>query len=408
MLHTLLSIAPYVVALALAVLTAAGLARAFGAPPTTGRLVSLDGLRGYLALSVFVHHAMMWRHYLQRGVWGYAAGDLALYQHLGEDSVTLFFMMTGFLFGAKLAEGRVRPIDWTRLYVSRVLRIYPLYGLVLVVVLATVAMLTGAALHVPAVTLARRVVSLAHFGRPSLNGVDDAWMITAGVQWSLAYEWLFYSVLPLAALLFGIVPRARWLVASAAATAIWMHWIADVGVIHVGAFVAGVLTSLVTRPSGVRAALGGRAGAIAAIAALVTTVTAFGSGYQWPVLLLLSAVFAVVASGNTLFGALAWTPSRVLGEISYSIYLLHGLLLFAVIRGGVGLPTAAALGNGAYWGLVVALAPVLVVGAFAAFRLVERPAIQATPHAQRWVAARLGAPAQEAPRPVRGWLRAVR
>ena len=388
MLHLLLLLAPVTAVLATAMVVAIGLGRIAGPPPATDRLVSLDGLRGYLALGVFVHHAMMWRDYLRRGLWGYDDQSHPFYRHLGEDSVSLFFMMTGFLFAAKLAQGRARPIDWTRLYASRVLRIYPLYGLALATVLLMIAALTASELQVEPATLARSVLAWARFGNPDINGVEATWMLTAGVQWSLAYEWLFYSALPLAALLFGVVPPARWLVASALAVAVWARWIDNFEPIHLGAFGGGVLASLVTRSAPVRAALVGPIGALGAVAAVVMAFTRFGHGYQWPVLVLLTGAFIVVASGNTLFGVLRWPASRLLGEISYSIYLLHGLLLFGVLRGALGSTVAAALPTAAYWGLIVALTVVLVVVSFATFRLVERPGIGAMTHAQRWLAER--------------------
>ncbi len=414
--YLLLTAAPAAAVLLVAALAALAIARTAGPPAAAGRLVSLDGLRGYLALGVYVHHAMLWRHYLVRGAWGHRPGDPRLYRHLGDDAVTLFFMMTGFLFAAKLAEGRARPIDWPRLYVSRVLRIQPLYAAVLAATLAIVAARSGFALQESPRDLARNLLSWARFGNWAINRLPDTWMITAGVQWSLAYEWLFYAALPLAGLLFGVVAPARWLVASAVGTALWVSWIPAFEAIHVGAFGAGVLASVVTRSAAVRAALGGRGGALAAVAAAATAVAAFEGGHRWPVLLLLAVTFTAVASGNTLFGLLGWAPSRVLGEISYSIYLLHGLLLYVVLRGVVGAAAAGAMSAAAYWGLIVALAPVLVLGAFATFRLVERPAIGATPRAQRWVRRRLeqsrarrraAAPAGPPPRPTAGEPRPV-
>ncbi len=383
--------APAAAVLAAAALAALALVRAFGPPADAGRLVSLDGLRGYLALGVYAHHAMMWRYYAQRGWWGHHADAPPLYRHLGEDAVTVFFMMTGSLFAAKLAEGRRRPVDWTRLYVGRVLRIYPLYAVALAATLAIVAALSGFRLREPPPALARNLLSWAHFGNWSINGVSDAWMITAGVQWSLAYEWLFYAALPLAGLLVGAAAPARWLVASALGTALWARWIPQLDPTHLASFGAGAVAAALTRSAAVRAALGGRAAAAAAVAAAGVAVSAFDHGYQWPVLLLLAAAFTVVASGNTLFGFLRWAPSRVLGEVSYSIYLLHGLLLFVVLRGVLGRAATAALPDAAYWALVVALAPVLVVVAFATFRLVERPGVGATPRAHRWVQRRLAA-----------------
>jgi peptidoglycan/LPS O-acetylase OafA/YrhL len=403
----LLPFAPVVAAVAVAVLVAALLARAAGPPAPGDRLVSLDGLRGYLALGVFLHHAMWWRGYVRTGVWNLPDGAHPVYAHLGQGAVTLFFMLTGFLFGAKLADGRRRPVDWTRLYVGRVLRIYPLYAVALAATLVAVAARSGFARRAPAAALARGVLAWARFGHPDLNGVAGAWMPGAGVQWSLAYEWMFYSALPLAALLYGVVAPARWLAASAVAVAVWARWIAadsffaGVNPLHLAAFAAGALAMHATRRPAVRRALGGRAGAALALAALAAVAVFCPVGYRAGTLALLAVPFTVVAAGNTLFGVLRWPASRLLGETSYGIYLLHGFVLYALVHGVLGERAAAALAGPAYWALVVALVPAVVLVAFAASRLVERPAVRATPRAARWVAARLGGRAAAAPPAVR-------
>lgn len=386
----LLTVAPLAAVMLAAAGTAALLGRRFGFPAEGGRLVSLDGLRGYLALGVFAHHAYRWHSLVRCGRW-LPPHPNRLYVHAGESAVTLFFMMTGFLFGAKLAEGRRRPIDWRRLYVGRVLRIYPLYGVALVAVLLLVAASTGPGLHVPPLAAVRSVVAWCRFARPDLNGMPATWLTVAGVTWSLEYEWLFYCALPVAGLAFGARPAWGWLAAGALGAAAFAYWIVSEHsppphLEHLGAFAAGVVASVVTRSAWVRAALGRPAAGVAALGAAALVPVLFDEPYRWGVLALLAPLFFVVASGNTLFGLLRLPASRFLGEISYSIYLLHGLLLFVVFREVVGSPAAGGLSSAEYWGLIVALAPVLVVLTFATFRLIERPAIRATPHVQAWLA----------------------
>jgi peptidoglycan/LPS O-acetylase OafA/YrhL len=88
--------------------------------------------------------------------------------------------------------------------------------------------------------------------------------------------------------------------------------------------------------------------------------------------MLIGIVFAVLSSGNTVLGILDMKPVRRLGEISYSVYLLHGLVLSGVFA--IGPVRAFALqSNGRYW-LAVALCGVLViVVACLGYLLVERP-----------------------------------
>ena len=96
------------------------------------RTETLDGLRGFLALSVFVHHFVITHRYLQSGIWDYPPS--AFYTLLGQVGFGGFFMITGFLFWGKLLDARGRP-DWWTLYLGRVFRIGPMYVVVVVLML---------------------------------------------------------------------------------------------------------------------------------------------------------------------------------------------------------------------------------------------------------------------------------
>jgi peptidoglycan/LPS O-acetylase OafA/YrhL len=82
------------------------------------RFVSIDGLRGYLAFFVFIHHACVWYFYLHSGDWKIPPSKI--YTHFGQTSVSFFFMITAFLFFLKLLESDNKKIDWTRLFISRI------------------------------------------------------------------------------------------------------------------------------------------------------------------------------------------------------------------------------------------------------------------------------------------------
>lgn len=89
------------------------------------RIPALDGLRGVLAISVFVHHAYLTRRAAVTGSWG--APDNAFIQALGLGAVAIFFMITAFLFWSRAlsAGGRIAPL---RLYRARLRRIYPAFA----------------------------------------------------------------------------------------------------------------------------------------------------------------------------------------------------------------------------------------------------------------------------------------
>src|SRR5690242_20657357 len=78
-------------------------------PDAARRIGCIDGLRGYLALGVMVHHFVIWLGVLAGLPW--RPPTLALFTNLGQGAVTLFFMVTGALFYGKILGG-LRGVDW--------------------------------------------------------------------------------------------------------------------------------------------------------------------------------------------------------------------------------------------------------------------------------------------------------
>jgi peptidoglycan/LPS O-acetylase OafA/YrhL len=168
------------------------------------RFSSIDGLRGYLALAVFFHHACIWYFFLRTGQWQVPPSNL--YTNFGQTGVAFFFMITGFLFYSKLINTKTKSIDWLRLFVSRVLRLTPLYLFAMASMLTIVAILSNFTLYRPSLNILLSVCRWLTFtitGGPDINGVVGTGGIVAGVTWSLPYEWAFYFLLPLLAFLIG-------------------------------------------------------------------------------------------------------------------------------------------------------------------------------------------------------------
>ncbi len=294
------------------------------------RYGSIDALRGYLALGVFVNHAVVTLFYLQHGQW--EAPPVKLYIQLGHSSVVLFFMITAFLFWGRLIDSGA-SLDWRKLALSRLFRLYPLYLVVMASVLAVVFAAAGGSLRTPWPELLDGVTRWMFFAHPDLNAFPDTKMLIASVNWTLRYELLFYAALPLWALLFF---RSRgWVAALGSLVAI-----VTIVVMHESAFKPSVLVSFL---GGIAAAhwvrnpaLRARACSVPAgwlaLAALLIVMLFVKNAYKIYPVALLTVFFVVVASGHTLFGALRSRAAIWLGEVSYSVYLLHGLLLWLVVQ----------------------------------------------------------------------------
>lgn len=367
------------------------LARLFGEPAIAGkRFSSIDGLRGYLAFGVFLHHAVIWYFFLHTSKWQVPSSHL--YTHLGQSSVALFFMITGFLFWSKLIDGRARAIDWRRLYVSRVFRLTPLYLFAILAVLFLVMAASGFNLNEPLRPLLRKTAEWLAFtipGNPDLNGFRKTFVVIAGVTWSLPYEWLFYAALPLGALVLGTMPPKRWLIFSLVVLSLVAIAMPAIEPIYLATFGGGIAAAFCARSENMRARFSGKVGAILAIVCFGATVIIFPRADNLPSVLLLSMGFIAIACGNTLFGVLALPASRLLGEIGYSLYLLHGILLFATFQFGFGMDAASTISASKYWLLILGIVPVLVTMGYITFRMIESPGINAGSYVHRWLTKRL-------------------
>ena len=361
-------------ALTISLLTAWFVAR-LSPPPPPKRYDSLDGLRGLLAMLVMISHASGWRLYAMTGEW--TVPPSRLYTHFGQSSVALFFMITAFLFGSKLLESGERPVDWLRLYVSRALRIMPLYFSFVAALVVVSIVSSGLALHE---SLPRFGLEVAHwlaftFGdMPAINQFPA--QIVGGATWSLPYEWWFYLALPLIGILLGRQRQPAWLVvASAVATAMACAWITSRGGwSNAVAFLGGGLAAILVRERPARVVGRHPASAVLAVAALcAATLTAPGALRST---MLLTVAFVVIASGNTLFGFLISTPLRTLGAMSYSVYLLHGLVLYLAFS-ALGKGVAGHLTPVQHWLVAWGCVPVVVGLCHLTFRVIEAPAMAA-------------------------------
>ncbi len=296
-------------------------------------------------------------------------------------------MITGFLFFSKLIDGKTSQINWLRLYVSRVLRLVPLYLFALFVLAAVTARLSNFTLHENLHLLLKQTIqwmTFTIFGAPDLNGVERTSIVLASVTWSLPFEWFFYFSLPVLALFVRVVPPRFYILASAATMVTSVLWRRP-ELIHLGAFAGGIAAAIAARAAPIRQHLSGWTGSVAAIAALVAAVFFFSSPTGWTALFLYAAAFVIIACGNNLFGALSAPISRLLGEMSYSIYVLHGALLFVTFKLVIGTERAAAFSIVQYWAVICGCSVALVLGCALTFRLIEAPAMRLVPAVNQWI-----------------------
>lgn len=350
-----------------------------------GRQTSLDGLRGYLAFSVFLHHASFYFEFPHTGL--FLEPPSRVYSHLGDSSVKLFFMITGFLFYSKLLRAKSRPardFDWVGLYAGRFCRIVPMYWVAILAMFVVVGIVTGFQLREPAYVLIAKMLNWLNFfftTQPEVNGLNSK-LILSGVIWTLIVEWMFYLFLPVLALGLGIkVPKAilalalipcGWLV-------VFVSFRTHSTLVNIVPFFGGVLAAYVNQSTQWTRALQAPVFGVVVLAGLALTLLLTPNGHNFITPLFLTMAFIPIACGNTVFGLLRIKAARFLGEISFSVYLLHGMVLYITFLLILPKFVSGRLTPEVHWGIVLFLVPVLLGLSTLTFKTIENRWLHATP-----------------------------
>jgi peptidoglycan/LPS O-acetylase OafA/YrhL len=364
-----------IVAYALATAVAGLVARAdFPLPPAAHRIGCIDGLRGYLALSVLFHHFIIWMQVTRLGG-GWTAPSVHFFNQLGAGGVGLFFMTTGLVFYPRVLAG-FRAGAWAATYVGRIFRIVPLIAISVAIITTIIALRTGRGLDSAFPKAAAQWI-LA-LGEPSLLGYPDSGRINAYVLWSLWYEWIFYfCVMPACALAIDLI-RGRFpsyvlpavlLVASLAGRIAMPRSV----FVFLPLFAIGMLAHEISTRENIARKLRTPIAAFIATGSLVFAMVFFGSPYDYA-LPMFAIFFVCVACGNSFGGILKTRGAVVLGECSYSIYILHGIVLSLLFVDAAiiieAIPTLYLLGLLPFCAIIMTLlSPV-------SYLLVERPAVR--------------------------------
>jgi len=280
------------------------------------RFVSIDGLRGILAFSVFLHHSVIWYFFLRTDKW--TPPPSQVYSHFGPGAVAMFFMITAFLFYSKLLDARTKGMDWGKLYVSRIYRIMPLYIFVVLMVFLVVGALSAFALKVDIFHILAQLAKWVFFIEVDVNGVVGTKRIVAGVVWTLAYEWLFYCSLAIVGrVIYRIPTSARVLVISGlfflAFLAIVLKFYPEEVLQKISSFAGGIAAAYLVRKDFIRKYCSGKWASLV-ILALTALIFLYPGSFLSFVCMCL--VFIMIAAGNEIFGLLTHRLTRYLGMVS--------------------------------------------------------------------------------------------
>jgi peptidoglycan/LPS O-acetylase OafA/YrhL len=305
-----------------------------GTASPSERIPGLDGVRGLAILLVVAMHALFFGVPLPGAPSVFQDSAYVRLAGLGWCGVDVFFVLSGFLITGILVRSKGAPHYFRNFYVRRALRIFPLYYLVVILLLWV--------LPRPGTTPAERWSYLLYYQNFRFAfGGDVTSDIARDITWSLAVEEQFYLVWP--AVVWWLSPRRLVAVCVGAIVfAIVFRFVGlEAGIprpyfltfCRLDALAAGALLAIVPRPSagiGYACMLGGAAG-------LAAIVYATGNSLPWvPVMqtwgLIAALVFAVgvlvtVFRPGPVAVVCRWAPLRSLGAYSYCIYLVHFLVV---------------------------------------------------------------------------------
>ena len=292
------------------------------------RYGAIDGLRGYLALSIFAHHFMLTWYWKNTTHWW--RPQEVYFQNIGLIGVMLFFMITGYLFTTKILQHSFK-INWMKLYKSRIFRIYPLY--LFAVILISIIIFTQPEYqhNIHLTELLKQYGMWFIYQGGNLHTHTHTPLIIAGVDWTLKYEWIFYLSLPFIAFLIML---NRWVALLFSILGILYFFenkhFFTFETQHLIFFIIGGLTASIyyyLNHQFITRYIDNIFISITITIALIYTIF-YKEIYTTLPIVLISIFFIAIAGGNSFFGLMHKKASLLLGEVSYSIYLLHGVSIY--------------------------------------------------------------------------------
>ena len=305
----------------------------------------LTGLRGVAALWVIGYHCNIWLPDRPLPDMPFGWGFLG---------VDIFFVLSGFLLSSLYAD--LRPDGVATFWLKRICRIFPLHLAVMLVLGCVVLLLAlrGHALGVyydPASFLPVVTLTQVYLDRSGWN--DPAW--------SISVEMACYFLLPICIPFLKKVSPGQAIVAIAALLCVDTAIIARSTVVTDGVML----------------------GRIAGWVPLARGLVGFGTGALFSKVVSLRAVEAASwAKGLT------WGPVALLGEVSFSMYLLHAPILSMAKRAVPFLQNAHAA-----WATTPLVLAATVMASCGTYRWIETPGRRL---AYRFARSRPARPARDA------------
>jgi peptidoglycan/LPS O-acetylase OafA/YrhL len=311
-------------------------------------------------------------------------------------AVDLFFLLSGFVMTHVYREMFARRVNlrsyWAFLS-ARIARLYPLHLAVLSLFLAVALVASmaeyaagGPITGIPVTGVRSQFALIANlFMLQGLHASTLSWNYAA---WSISLEFLAYLVFPFVLMrVWRAGPRAQGLLALALCAVLtglaWRtgddfnQWDGPTTLLRcLPEFLLGTLLYRAYLSPARAALLSGDAVTVALLAALLLTLHVKGPDLL--VIMLFAALLIAVVSNRSRIGAwLNSSPFIWLGEVSYALYLIHGLVQHTtseVLSRGLHIQDRHALSSGRSFAMLALMLGISLLLAAACYRWVEKPA----------------------------------
>lgn len=354
-------------------------------------LATVDHLRGFAALLVVAYHgSQIFTAQIANGnqtrIWNHSYNPLLTLIYEGHTGVALFMVLSGFIFTIGALDNR---ISYGRFMANRLLRIYPLF---LVLLFLGIAAVPGA------FTFAGFTQQVLGLG--NMEGAANAQGVSA-MFWAVAVEMQFYLLFPaLNAVLrrFGpvtllrifaaiVVLRALVWAAAPPATSdainamLYFNIVGRIDQFLLGMFAAWVL---VRRRSLAQGWYKFAAASVLALAMLWTfnRVDGFLDGNAWRLVWVdiegVGWALVIVTYVATCTSQRLWSRALArIGELSYSTYLIHFMIITTLCTHDlvIRIPGIAPVHNALITTALIAI-PLTLAISYVTYHGIERPFLQ--------------------------------
>ncbi len=235
------------------------------------------------------------------------------------------------------------------------------------------------------------LIWLSFLQMADINAFKDTSRIVASVIWTLKYEWLFYLSLPILAIIYSRSNKHKILLFIFIGCIIEISRLRlkipylDIDTRYFIFFLVGAISASIYTIAACRSIAKKHLASFIPLLSMLLLFVMFDNIYgKWQILLM-AIFFSFVSLGNSIFGILSLPAVVLLGEISYSIYLLHGIVLymcFSVVFPKFMSTTTPSIQLSLAMCL---LGPFLVLFSWITFSTIESPFIRIGRHIARYL-----------------------